>query len=216
MQAEQAEFINLAAHDPQAPLRKLGTFVDRLLARCKDVSEAGQYADRIQVTLSQMTESITSLSALANVGLPDHSEASLPLIITELRKDKGLSEEQLTIAPLPIIKAGKDHLKTVFSNLIDNSLKFRNSGNLSITISSDNDDTNKRLLIYYSDNGIGITPGSEAIIFKPFTRLNGARFPGPGMGLAICKKILELYNGTIYVTPLAGPGARFTISIPQP
>ena len=119
----------------------------------------------------------------------------------------------LRCGPLPAIVADKKGLARVFSELIQNSVKFRSDHEPHINISSEKQEAGWRFSI--RDNGIGIDPAFSKTIFLPAIRLNSPqKYPGRGIGLPVCKRIVEGHGGEMWVDSRTGEGATFHFTIP--
>ena len=117
----------------------------------------------------------------------------------------------LAIDPLPAVKANQSHLIQVFQNLISNAIKYRSVAPIEIRVTSVGRE--REWLIKVSDNGIGIPPKYHDQIFGLFKRLHGRNVPGTGIGLAICRKIVEGMGGKIWVDSEPGTGSTFCFTI---
>lgn len=233
---ENEEFIHIASHDLQAPLRKLSTFVERLSSRSKVVLEDDtlKYIEKINTTLADMRSLIDDLSALSNVADVNQELVQCDLnkilneVLQQLTTSINENNVQINSSPLPIIQAHPGQLKEVFTNIISNAIKFRNKNIISqININAEAlGDKEKAILnlpvdkilnkIEFTDNGIGFKQEYADKILKPFQRLHGkAAYPGNGLGLAICKKIIEKHQGIIYAKGTENEGAQFVLILPQ-
>jgi signal transduction histidine kinase len=215
LQQQQQEFLSLATHDLQSPLRKLETFIDQLSHKLPENADLSSYIDRINSTVSHMRYMINSAESLVNVGVPVYETNSLSSVINEIKSEKKLTDQQITLENLPVILIGKDHLKIIFDELINNSIKFAQPGkDLKIAITSTVNTKENLLEINYIDNGLGIKTEDINSIFDPFVRLHGAKFGGAGLGLSKIKKIINIYNGTIYAIDFNESGSYFKIYLP--
>ena len=116
---------------------------------------------------------------------------------------------------LPIVRGDPSHLGLVFQNLLANALKFRNKNAPRIRISAKQQD--REWLFSVNDNGIGIEPQYVGRIFEIFQRLHTQEeYPGTGIGLAICKRIIEAHGGRIWTESVPGKGSTFYFTIPRP
>jgi chemotaxis family two-component system sensor kinase Cph1 len=114
--------------------------------------------------------------------------------------------------PLPTLRCDKSQMAQVFQNLIGNAIKYRSAAAPRIHISSQRDETG--WVVAVRDNGMGIAPEYHDRVFGVFRRLHGTDYAGTGIGLAICKKIVEKHRGRIWVESEAGAGSVFKFSIP--
>ena len=120
----------------------------------------------------------------------------------------------VTSDPLPTVAAEEVLLMQLFQNLISNSIKYRGKETPRIHVSAERDGEGWRFAV--RDNGIGIDPQDADRVFGMFKRLHGSEIPGTGIGLAICKKVVERQGGRIWVESEAGRGATFKFTIPLP
>lgn len=213
-------FAFIASHDLQAPLRKTILFSNMLQ---KHIGKEGQEnARRLQKAVEKMQHFIIDLLALSRVnrkGKP-FREVSVNTVIDEVLEDLDLQiqeqEAKIQIDTPGSIYGDFFQLSQLFSNLVSNSLKFKRPDIASeITIKGeilpDGD-----YQIVFQDNGIGFKNEYVEKIFQPFERLHGdEEFTGTGMGLAICKKIVERHEGQITATGQEGKGAVFILRFPK-
>jgi len=232
-QKDYAEFIELAAHDLDAPLRKLSVLIDRMVMRIDPVSDIGDYNTRIQACLSDMRSMIDSLSVLAGFSsmVTKNDTCEIEKIITKTTNDLQKQEQNkitITSSSLPVLQGDSEQYELLFKNLLANAIRFHKKDILPIIeIRSESLSTEeiKRFnlgehKVYFritiKDNGIGFRQDYSDIIFNPFVRLNGkSEYPGNGIGLSICKKIVENHHGIIYAEGDENSGARFVLILPQ-
>ena len=120
---------------------------------------------------------------------------------------------RITVNPLPLVQGDFAQLSSLFQNLISNSIKYRREGTtLCVEISAERI-SESEWTIHVRDNGIGIDPRYHDQIFVPFKRLHGRNIPGTGIGLAVCKRIVEIHHGRIWVNSEADRGARFSLTL---
>ena len=231
---EYIEFIESAIHDLDAPLRKLSFFSDKLSQKLENLSEDGaqEYLSRMQSCVSDMRMIIEGLSVLSRISA--ESAEMIPCDLENIAKEawndlqQFAEEKKATIhfTSLPVIEGDPDQLEQLFKNLFENSVKFAKTGvPLTIDVQSGiaNAEEKERLGLegsYYkiqvSDNGIGFRQEYAEKIFKPFVRLHGkSEFPGNGLGLAICKKIIDNHRGIIYADWIENSGACFVLILPK-
>jgi len=232
---DYAEFIDLAAHDLDAPLRKISLLIERLAHKNKagSVSDIDDYIGRIQANLAEMRLLIDNLTRLAKVNatIPAKAFCNPENIVSEIsdRWEERFKKKKVTlsVSPLPGLVGDCGQFKQLFSNLLDNSIKFSKEAGGSILVNSSSVTAEEKRCyplsqemaygkITVTDNGIGFRDEYAEKIFEPFVRLNArSQYPGSGMGLAICKKIVENNNGIIYAKGEEDKGANFTVILPQ-
>jgi len=218
---ELQEFAFVASHDLQEPLRKIQSFCDMVVRSNLDrVDEKGKdYLARMQQAAKRMQQLLKDLLNYSRVATQPEpfKPADMKAIITEaaevfeykVRKDGG----KIEISEMPVIKADSSQMTRLFQNLISNAVKYASPQKLLIRIYSDQDDSFCR--IYVEDNGIGFEEKYLDRIFSPFQRLHGRNdFSGTGMGLAICRKIVERHSGSITAKSSPGKGSTFIVTLP--
>jgi PAS domain S-box-containing protein len=220
--AELQEFAFVASHDLQEPLRKIQTFCDLALKRCgPELDSAGKgYLDRVFNSACRMRQLLDDLLQFSRVATKPEPFKKVDLVkivreaadvFEEKIKEEGGSVE---IAALPDIDADENQVLRLFQNLIGNSLKFRSDESPRIKVFAKRAGQGFCELIV-KDNGIGFQKEYEELVFKPFQRLHArGAYEGTGMGLAICRKIVERHGGSIRVESEAGKGSAFIIRLP--
>jgi signal transduction histidine kinase len=219
---ELEEFTYIASHDLQEPLRKIQTFSDMAKKRHPPLADkTGQdYLDRILVTAGRMRQLLQELLAISRVTsqkqpfkkteLTKTVQEAADIFVTVLKETGG----QVTIETLPTIEADETQMRQLFQNLIGNALKFRDDRIPVIQVIGKVIDK-KKFEIVVKDNGIGFDQQFAELIFKPFERLHGrSNYEGTGMGLAICRKIVERHSGTIRAESQPDQGTSFIIRLP--
>jgi signal transduction histidine kinase len=114
---------------------------------------------------------------------------------------------------LPALRVYEGHFVSVFQNLVENAIKYRSDRSPEIRISFQ--ETAEQFCFAVADNGIGIAPEYHEKIFSPFKRLHGKKVPGTGIGLAICRRVLERYGGRIWVESEMDKGTTFIFTLPK-
>jgi signal transduction histidine kinase len=219
---ELQDFVFVASHDLQEPLRKIQTFCDMAQQRCASAldSAAREYLDRVISSAGRMRQLLHDLLQFSRVAArPERfKEIDLTKVV---REAAGLFEEILIksgalvdIESMPHIEADEAQMSRLFQNLIENGLKYRGDQNLRIKIFAKHDD-HGLCEILVQDNGIGFEQQFAERVFKPFQRLHGRKeYQGTGMGLAICRKIVEGHGGSIRAESEPGKGSTFIIRLP--
>lgn len=232
---ELEEFAYMASHDMQEPLRKISTFSDRLSDKYKDIlkDEGTMYLKRIIASAENMRSLINDLLEFSKISKTSQSYelVDLNIVYRQVKTDLELIIEETSTQfdekPLPIVKGIPSQMKQLFTNIINNAIKFRKPNVtplIKIDTSSPSDEElqkyelnrhSKYCKISITDNGIGFENEYALRIFQVFQRLHGkADYPGSGIGLAICKKILEYHHGVIFAENVPDTGARFVFILP--
>jgi len=225
---ELERFAYVASHDLQEPLRKVKTFGDRI----RDKYGEG-LGERGQDYLARMQDAATRMQHLIN-GLLDYSRVTTkaqPFGEVDLNETvRGvLSDLEVTVArerawvdadTLPSIEADGLQMRQLFQNLLGNALKYRKPEcapviNISSELIEGAGGSNARFRITIADNGIGFEPEYAERIFGVFQRLHGrGEYSGAGIGLSVCRKIVERHGGSLTAEGLPGEGSRFHIELP--
>ncbi len=217
---ELQQFSYVASHDLQEPLRMVATFMDLLARRYhgKLDAEAQEFIGYALEGAKRMKVLIDDLLAYSRVGtrrepfVPVDCEEVLQQTLQDLRLTVAESGAVITHDPLPTVRASKLELALLLQNLLSNALKFRNAAPLRIHLSAQQRGT--EWLFSVRDNGIGIDPKHAERIFEIFQRLHTRQeYPGTGIGLAICKKIVDRHGGRIWVESTPGQGATFFFTL---
>lgn len=223
---ELQQFAYSASHDLQEPLRKIQTFGSRIAAKYGDrLDERGNdYLERMQNSASRMQTLIQDLLTLSRVTTQAQPLEMIDLneIISAVLGDLELQIEnkqaELTISTLPHIKADATQMRQLFQNLIGNAMKFSHKDvapEISISCVIHTKSLRREMEIWVSDNGIGFDEQHAERIFSIFQRLHGrTEYEGTGIGLALCRKIVERHNGIITASSKPGQGATFIIKLP--
>ncbi|MDB5011805.1 MAG: multi-sensor signal transduction histidine kinase, partial [Daejeonella sp.] len=218
---ELEQFAYIASHDLQEPLRMVTGFLTQLEKKYSDQldEKANQYIHFAVDGAKRMREIISDLLEYSRVGRNGYhlEDIDLKLLFSEtVHLNKALIEETSAVIEwknFPKIKAAKTPLQQVFQNLISNALKYRNV-HLVPLINIEVIDKGNNWLFSFSDNGIGIDQQCFTKIFVLFKRLHSKEeYPGTGIGLAICKKIIENHGGKIWVDSVPGSGSIFYFTI---
>jgi signal transduction histidine kinase len=219
---ELKDFVFIASHDLQEPLRRIVTFGDLLRENCKHMEETSlDYLDRMQKSSERMKTLIEDLLQFCQITQKEtlFQEKNLDQVVQEVLIDLedliASSKARIKVQKLPVLKIDSSQIRQLFQNLIGNAIKYRkNSEAPLITLDSRylNDDTWE---IVVEDNGIGFNEKHKNRIFRPFERLHGkGEFEGNGIGLTICRNIVQRHGGTIQAESEPGKGTKFIITLP--
>jgi light-regulated signal transduction histidine kinase (bacteriophytochrome) len=220
--AELERFAYVASHDLQEPLRMVTSFLQLLEKRYKDKldQKAHEYIEFAVDGAERMKQLILDLLEYSrvNTSANEQEEVDLNVIVKDLKLtySNTLKANGGTIVSndLPVIKGSKTQILQVFQNLIGNAIKYKSDEKPVIDISWK--DNNAFYEFAIADNGIGINPRFFNKIFILFQRLhNREQYSGTGIGLAICKKIIEKHGGKIWVESESGKGSTFYFTLPK-
>ena len=219
-------FAFMASHDLQEPLRKIRIFCDRLIEKYNPVfdEDAKKYLDRMQHSASRMQLLIQDILTFSKVSLAkkEFVKTDLNLVLDEVISGMDLTirekQAQFVMEKLPEIKVNPNLIRPLFSNIINNALKYSKAEVTPLIkiYSNTGDHTDKHYCrIFFEDNGIGFDQKYADQIFEMFKRLHPQNeYEGTGIGLALCKKIIEEHGGFISAKGTPGVGSTFVISFP--
>jgi len=220
--AELEQFAYVASHDLQEPLRMIASYTQLILRRYGDRfdGDAREFMDFIVDGATRMKQLIEDLLAYSRVGThgkafrPTDSGAAVQKALANLRAAIESSNGTVTCDPLPTINADEFQLVQLFQNLIGNALKFKGAETPHVHISvNEQADT---WTFGVKDNGIGIDGEYFDRIFMVFQRLHSRTdYPGTGIGLAICKKVVDRHGGRLWIESGVGSGSTFWFTVPK-
>jgi signal transduction histidine kinase len=219
--AELEQFAYIASHDLQEPLRMVATYTQLLAERYrgrldenadKFIGYACEGALRMQ-TLIQDLLAFSRAGRNCGTCVRVDCNAAMEEVLLSLGPAIEESGTAVTHGALPSVWANRSQVTQIFQNLIGNAIKFRAKEAPAISVQAEKAD--QQWVFSVSDNGIGIAPEYRENIFVVFQRLHTrTEYPGNGIGLAICKKIIEHCGGKIWVEPQAGHGSIFKFTLP--
>lgn len=222
--AELEHFAYIASHDLQEPLRAIGSYLQLIEKRsCYEAFDEKskdhftrviKAAKRMQAMIDDLLQYSRVVSNKAAFVFCDCNE-----IVEEAIYNLGVlikeTEARINCEPLPVIEGNTNQLLRLFQNMINNGLKFHKENEAPV-IDITAEKEGSQWIFSISDNGIGIKKESRDKIFEVFQRLNAKeKYPGTGIGLAVCKKIADNHKGRIWVESEFGTGSTFYLSIPE-
>ena len=216
------QFAYVASHDLQEPLRTMSSFAQLLTKKYdgKLDSEADKYLAFIVDASQRMSDLVRDLLEYARAATEEERPSSVALdedleaALTHLTQAVEESGASVTHDPMPTLQVDRGQMVRLFQNLIGNALKYRKP-NQQPKIHVSAEQTGREWVIAIQDNGIGFDPQYAGSIFMPFKRLHQlGDYPGSGVGLAICKRIVEAHGGRIWAESMPGEGATFRFTLP--
>ncbi len=222
---ELEDFAFVTSHDLQEPLRKIQTFADRLKGMNHNGAEdkAHDYLARIERSAARMQDLIFALFRYSSIKTgfepirPIDLKAAVEQAVADLESLRGQTEGIIKVGELPHIEADQAQMRHLFQNLIDNGLRYQGEQKPFVQVYSNCTCSEGCFEIHVKDNGIGFEESYLDKIFKPFQRLHGKNSPyrGAGIGLTICRRIVERHGGNITAQSEPDKGSIFTVRLPQ-
>jgi two-component system CheB/CheR fusion protein len=220
--ADLKHFSYAVSHDMQEPLRMVMGYTQLLARDYRDALDARgvEYVDNAVVGARRMETLLSDLREYWSVDEPRTNElqrvdcnAALDRALALLSQPVADSGAEITRDPLPPVLADEYALVLLFQNLVSNAIKYRQQETVPrIRVSAERNGSIWTFSVI--DNGIGIEPQALEAIFAPFKRLHGKEYPGTGLGLAMCQKIVERYQGRIWAESTPGQGSNFHFTLP--
>jgi chemotaxis family two-component system sensor kinase Cph1 len=218
---EVQKFLQGAVHDLRAALRGVGVTAEILRNALEGQieGETNEAFQRLLAGVSTMNVILAGISSYSTALPADYTFRSLPVeaaLRSALRiLDARISETGAVVTKqgaLPRVSGDWDRITELFQHLIGNAIRYRSAEPPRIEIQAQRNQDD--WLLSVRDNGIGIDPKHTDMLFVPFRRLHGSEIPGVGLGLAICKKIVEAHRGKIWVESAAEKGSTFFFTLP--
>ncbi|MCA1909582.1 MAG: hypothetical protein LDL39_14580 [Magnetospirillum sp.] len=220
--AELQEYAYAASHDLQEPVRTIISFAQLLARRYRGQmgAEADEFIGFIIDGAERMRRQINDLLSYARLGRGEQVSEVVELdqVATEARQALSAaideSKAEIRIAALPPVTGNREALSRLLQNLVGNALKFAKPG-IPPHVEIDADVTDNWVHVRISDQGIGMAPEYHERVFRMFERLHaGSHYAGSGIGLAICRKVVEMHGGRIWIESQLGQGCTFHILLP--
>ncbi|NWD51058.1 ATP-binding protein [Pseudomonas gingeri] len=224
----KTKFLASMSHEIRTPMYGVIGATD-LLAGTSLSPEQRELLSTIQISGKALLSLINDILDLAKIesGKPDLKPRVFDLrelvtssaeLVRQNIQDKPIELEASVSSNVPLwVKTDADRLRQILINLLGNAVKFTETGKISLTISANGSDSDPRLDFSIRDTGIGISKEQQVSLFRPFTQFNGPvdqRFTGSGLGLSICKSLIEAQNGVLSFSSLFGVGSIFSFSLP--
>ena len=217
---ELQHFAHMIAHELNEPLRTVTTFTQLLAKSYGDKldSDAHAYIEHACSAAERMHSFVQNVLTFSTATSPERDyapvscDAAITAALWECQTEIQEAGGTITYDPLPMVLGNELRLTMVFKNLIANALKYRRDAPPRIHISAVRN--GDEWLFSIADNGIGIDPRYESRIFGMFKRLHGHEYPGSGIGLALCKRVIENHGGHIWVESQLGHGSTFYFTLP--
>jgi light-regulated signal transduction histidine kinase (bacteriophytochrome) len=219
--AELEQFASVTSHDLQAPLTTISMYAELLERRRGEQSDGDDVdlVDGIRDATQQARALIRDLLEYSRAGRGHLSVEDVPagaVVDQALEALAGAIEQsgaRVSVGELPLVRADRTNLCRVFQNLVGNAVKFTGEDTPRVSIEAERDDGYWRFSV--RDNGIGMKPDNARRIFEPFQRLHGEEdYPGTGIGLAVCERIVGQLGGRIWVSSSPGEGSIFQFTVP--
>jgi light-regulated signal transduction histidine kinase (bacteriophytochrome) len=220
--AELEQLAYIASHDLQEPLRMVASYLQLIERRYQDRLDADGhefigYAVNGAHRMQALIDDLLTYSRIGTRGKPMQPTDCAKVVETALQSLRIVIAEtdaRITCSGLPTVTGDEIQLTQLFQNLIANAIKFRRNCRPEINILAQSDEGFWRISV--QDNGIGIDPAYFNRIFDMFQRLHGSSaYPGNGIGLAICRKIVERHGGRIWIESVPGTGSTFVFTLPH-
>ncbi|HWV59003.1 MAG TPA: ATP-binding protein, partial [Longimicrobiales bacterium] len=219
--ADLEQFAYVASHDLQEPLRMVASYTTLLGRRYRGKldADADEFIHYAVDGVTRMQALINDLLAYSRVGRKprEFTDVDMDEVLMSALQDLETAAREagatVTADPLPVVRGDRNQLGQVMRNLLSNAFKFRGSEPPVVHVGAERDGT--EYVFSVRDNGIGIAPEFAERIFAVFQRLHSRdEYPGTGIGLSICRKIVEQHGGRIWVESTGGPGSTFHFTLP--
>ena len=209
MEAELRSYADVVAHDLSEPVAGIAMLVGLLERRAEEPPPAG-VLEQLRTSTERARDLIDGVLVYARAGELSTERVALAELVAEVAEDLRLESATLEIGELPEIEGDPRQLRRVLQNLLGNAVKYRGVAPLRIEVSALRD--SREWVVTVRDNGLGVDPDEATRIFAMFSRAN-QQVDGVGIGLAVCRRIVEAHGGRIWVES-AGTGSAFRFTLP--
>ncbi|BDD09137.1 hypothetical protein FUAX_15690 [Fulvitalea axinellae] len=221
---DMEEFAYVSSHDLQEPLRKIRIFGERISSHSGNLLDAksSDYLRRMLSASGRMQDLINALLSFSRVSARSASLEVVDLnkvlehVVSDLEIPIEGQSAEVEVGELPFVEGIPSMLRQLFQNLLANAIKFRKTDErprVEVFVSKNSEEEKDQVEICVRDNGIGFDPAYANKVFQIFQRLEGNRFEGSGVGLAICKKIASIHGGEIKAESKEGVGTTITVTL---
>jgi signal transduction histidine kinase len=215
MEAELRGYADMVAHDLREPITGIAHLVT-LLERRSDEPPSAEVLTLMRATTERARELIDGVLTYARAGELRRERVALRDVMAEVAADLGASLEAadavLEVGALPEVEGDARQLRRLLQNLVGNAVKFRREARPRIEVSARPEE--EAWVVTVRDNGVGVDPDHTTRIFGMFSRLDGET-EGSGIGLAVCRRVVEAHGGRIWVEPAEGGGSAFRFALPR-
>jgi signal transduction histidine kinase len=213
MEAELSSYADVVAHDLREPVANMALLV-RLLEQRADQPPSTEVLAMLRSGIDRSQELIEAILGYARMGELQRERVELCALVEQVAEDlrPQLAGAELSIGELPEVEADPRQLRRVFQNLVGNAVKFRAEAPPRVEVSALRG--REEWIVSVCDNGVGVDPAQSTRIFGMFSRAGSDGDDGIGIGLAVCRRIVEAHGGRIWVEPAKGGGSAFRFTIP--
>ena len=221
--ADLEQFAHSASHDLREPIRSISIYTELIKKNYGQVlnHKGAEYLGFVRAGAERMEALLEDLLSYAQASsIPDevpdaiHARAPLDAALENLAGSIRDSHAHIEIGEMPLVRVRSGHLQQLFQNLVGNAIKYKNAEPPHVRVAARTEDT--QWVFSIEDNGIGIAEEYKETIFGIFKRLHtNQAYPGTGMGLAICQRVVERYRGRIWVQSQIGRGSTFFFTLPR-
>jgi light-regulated signal transduction histidine kinase (bacteriophytochrome) len=222
LQKEKEEILYIVSHDLQEPFRIIASFLQLLVKRNNNKldKESQEFIGFAVDGAERMTKMLNGLLELSRLDCSSANFTSVNLgkvikfVCRQLQNYIELKNAEVICEPLPVVMANEKQMILLFTHLLDNALKFSTGKNPKINVLTEQESENWKIMV--CDKGLGIPQQHQDRIFSIFQRLHARDvYKGIGIGLALCKKIISIHGGKIWVESGSGQGSRFIFTLPR-